>query len=192
MPRRVHHLETQRAEGHLLTVVELFLRILRLIERNAEHRGNFRGALEERSVEGVHEHRHGPPLAQAADPADVIDVPVRQPDRLQRRRGLLDETYEDTRFGSGVNHHRSHRRIVDDEVGVLQERANVSRLDPHAVYPPAPVMTASGVPSFSNFRYFSAATAAVVASPTAVVTWRVSCERRSPAAKRPRILVCMF
>src|ERR1051325_167607 len=38
---------------------------------------------------------------------------------------------------------------------------------------------------FRSVRYFSTAIAAVVASPTAVVTWRVSWARRSPAAKSP-------
>ncbi len=45
----------------------------------------------------------------------------------------------------------------------------------------------TGVTDRRLVRYFSTAIAAVVASPTAVVTCRVSCTRRSPAANRPGI-----
>ena len=52
--------------------------------------------------------------------------------------------------------------------------------------------TGSGCPFFRAVRYFSTPMAAVVASPTAVVTWRVSCARTSPAANSPGTEVCMF
>src|SRR5262249_46667085 len=95
-------------------------------------------------------------------------------------------------LGAGIDDHGTVHRLVDDEIRVLLERADRAPVDFHAVYPPVPVMGSLGSPSASALRYFSAAIAAVVASPTAVVTCRVSCERTSPAANSPRMLVCMF
>src|SRR6185437_12920703 len=83
-------------------------------------------------------------------------------------------------------------RLVHDEIRILLKRSDRERLELHAVYPPDPTIGSLGSPSASALRYFSAAMAAVVASPTAVVTWRVSCARTSPAANNPRMLVCMF
>src|SRR5438552_1770254 len=68
----------------------------------------------------------------------------------------------------------------------------------HQVYPPPLVWELSSASwvaspepsrsaSLNRVMYLSAAMAAVVASPDAVVTWRVSCARRSPATNNPGI-----
>src|SRR5207248_9874206 len=115
-------------------------------------------------------------------PRQLADVGRGQPNRHgfpARRRNLVD------------NQPRLHARIddgalaagfIDDEVAVFQELAVRDRYDLH-----------EAMPAFSRsrkaVRYFSTAIAAVVASPTAVVIWRVSWLRTSPAANSPGIEV---
>ena len=116
--------------------------------------------------------------------------PGRRPDRLRlvavcRRRGRREQCARRDRAADEEG----------DRVGdvaprdVLRGRSAIS----HQVYPPAltcELSTALSVAPDDPFRflslkrvmYLSAAIAAVVASPDAVVTWRVSCARRSPAA----------
>src|SRR4029077_14297049 len=73
--------------------------------------------------------------------------------------------------------------LVDHQVTVLDELPAGDLDDVHAG-------TLAWV-SRQDARYFSTAIAAVVASPTAVVTCRVICARTSPAAKRPGMDVIM-
>src|SRR5690348_9145239 len=99
---------------------------------------------------------------------------VREPDRVEHRFRLLDHRDEDVRLVTGINERGVIRRLVDREIRVLLKRSDYARLELHTVYPPVPSIGSLGSPSASAFKYFSAAIAAVVASPTAVVTCRVS------------------
>ena len=114
----------------------------------------------------------------------MIDVGVGQPDRdglHVRRRDLVGDQarllarVDDRTFGAG---------FVDDEIAVLDEPTVRDRHDLHGA---TPAFSRSRRPA----RYFSTAIAAVVASPTAVVIWRVSWLRTSPAANNPGIEVIM-
>src|SRR5205823_7974833 len=118
----------------------------------------------------MHVHRHVPDSLDWRNGADVIDVRVRQPDCLDgsaRRPHHLDELL---RLGTGIDERRASRRRIDDEITVLLERADGTPIDLHAEYPPVPMMSGGCPPSSRALRYFSTAIAAVVASPTAVVT----------------------
>src|SRR5207245_3353704 len=86
------------------------------------------------------------------------------------------------RFRPGVDDRARAARLVHDDVAVLGELAVGDRNDLH---------DAIDARSFSRSaaRYFAPAIAAVVASPTAVVIWRVSWLRTSPAANSPGIEV---
>src|SRR3989442_11987803 len=85
-------------------------------------------------------------------------------------------------FFTRVDHHTCPARLVDDEIAVLGEQPVRDRDDSH---------DATSAFSFSRVaaRYFSTAIAAVVASPTAVVIWRGSWLRTSPAAHSPGVQV---
>src|SRR4051812_8990741 len=117
---------------------------------------------------------------------------MRQPDGLEVGAGFFDHLREYRRLVTRIDEDRAPTFFIHHQVGVFGKWADGAKVDLHALYPPAPSIAPPGVPSFNNLRYFSAAIAAVVASPTAVVTWRVSCDRRSPAANNPRMLVCML
>ena len=114
-------------------------------------------------------------------------------DRLQRGAGRLKEGEQRVRFITGIDEHGTPSIGVHDQPRVLLKRADRRRGHTHHA-PRTKVGTGSGAgcPLFRAVRNFSTAIAAVVASPTAVVTWRVSCTRTSPAANKPGIEVCML
>ena len=57
------------------------------LERKTIHRGGNGRAIEHRAIRGVHVHRHVPHASHAGDPAHVVEVRVRQPDRAQLGAG---------------------------------------------------------------------------------------------------------
>src|SRR6266487_3833769 len=117
------------------------------------------------------------------DAQHMVDVPVREPDP-DRPDGLgLELVRDPARFLAWVDDRALGRRFVDHEVAVLDELAVRDLHDPHSVTAWRDGRTNCGS-SRSAARYFSTAIAAVVASPTAVVIWRVSWLRTSPAANR--------
>src|SRR5687767_8539148 len=125
--------------------------------------------------------------SQGLHRADVVEMGVRQPDGAEFRFRLLDRGDQLIAIVTRVHDRRVAAVAIDDEVGVFLERPglereNVENRGVHAV----------AIASRRAVRYFSAAMAAVVASPTAVVTCRVSCTRTSPAANSPGIDVCMW
>ena len=86
MTRRVHDIEDERADAHAIALGELEVGIVRLLERQRRTSppGSRRAAYSGRSAgcmwTGTCHSRWTP-----GDAADVIDVRVRQPDRLERR-----------------------------------------------------------------------------------------------------------
>src|SRR4029077_785999 len=86
---------------------------------------------------------------------------------------------------AGVDHRALARGLIDHEVAVLDELRVGDGDDFHAT-------VAFSFFSRSLARYFSTAMAAVVASPTAVVIWRVIWARTSPAANKPGTDVIIF
>ncbi len=146
--------------------------------------------LVQQSILGMQQNRHVVPCANCGNSEHVIDVGVGEPDglespgpgaKLRQEHGrLLARVHDDRLAGPGVGH----------QVAVLGELAVGQRDDIEAVWQHAHAWTA--IPwALRSVRYFSTAIAAVVASPTAVVTWRVSWTRRSPAANSPGMLVCI-
>ena len=112
-----------------------------------------------------------------------------------RLAGAVSESPADETFSFGglasvslhdlvarIDEHGVARALIQQEIAVLLEGADHELLDLHRF--------AAASRSFA--RYFSAAIAAGVASPAAVVTCRVSCARTSPATNRPGTLDAMF
>src|SRR5581483_7451176 len=91
---------------------------------------------------------------------------------------------EALRLLPGIHDHGVPAPRVRDEVAVLDELAVGDPDDLGGRHGQSRAARRSA-------RYFSTPIAAVVASPTAVVIWRVSWSRRSPAANRPGIEVIM-
>src|SRR5438093_11231778 len=115
-------------------------------------------------------HRHVPDTLDSGNRADVIDVRVRQPDRLERCARSAYHRHEFFRLRARINERRALSRRINDEVAVLLKRTDRAPIDLHAEYPPVPMISGTFSPSANALRYFSTAIAAVVASPTAVVT----------------------
>src|SRR5207237_4004427 len=135
-------------------------------------------------VAGVKVDRRSGLGLQPRDADYVIDVGVGQPDRdglYARRRDLVGDH---ARFLARVDDRAFTTGLVDDEIAVLGEPAVRDRHDLHEA-------TRAFSRSRKAARYFSTAIAAVVASPTAVVIWRVSWLRTSPAANSPGMEVIM-
>src|SRR5512143_423050 len=102
----------------------------------------------------------------------MIQMRVRDPDPDRPRPFKFDLVENQSRFFAGVHDGALGRRLVDHQVAVLGEHP-VRDLD-HFHVTMAPAEAESLPCSRSCARYFSTAIAAVVASPTAVVTWRVN------------------
>src|SRR5512142_2673795 len=117
---------------------------------------------------------------------------MRYPDCVQLVAGSLDLSDDAISIGSRINHRGRSGRGIGHDIAVLWERTDDKAVDVQAEYPPVPTISGTAAPLRIDVRYFSTAIAAVVASPAAVVTCRVSCARTSPAAKRPGIEVSMF
>src|SRR5439155_998602 len=112
------------------------------------------------------------------------EVGRRTPDRRGLHGGGAHLGEHPTCLFACVNDCALGGELIDHELAVLDELAVPARDDLHDTAPAFSL-------SFTVARYFSTAIAAVVASPTAVVIWRVSWLRTSPAAKRPGMEVIM-
>src|SRR5881296_1185206 len=118
------------------------------------------------------------------DAEDVVDVRVGEPNPDRPDALGLQLVSDQTGLLARVDNGTLARGFVDQEVAVLDELAVRDRYDLHSLTAWRAMRTNCGS-SRTAARYFSTAIAAVVASPTAVVIWRVSWLRTSPAAKRP-------
>ena len=116
-----------------VAIGELRVGRLGLLERNAVHRGRLCTAHVQRQVRRVQVHRHVPLAQHAGDAADVIEVRVRQPDRVERRARRAHHRDQSLRLVARIDQHGALRRLVDHEIRVLLERADRPRLDLHAV-----------------------------------------------------------
>src|SRR5207244_3134669 len=114
----------------------------------------------------------------------VVHVRVGDPDAHRRGAGGRQLVRDQPRFFPRVDDRAFAGGLVDHQVAVFREPAVRDGDDLHDATPALAF-------SRSAARYFSTAIAAVVASPTAVVIWRVSWLRTSPAANRPGIEVIM-
>src|SRR5262245_35275591 len=103
---------------------------------------------------------------------------VRERDADGLGAACLDLVQDQPGFFTRIHDGALARLLVHHEVAVLGEHAVRNRDDRHFLPLPSPC-------SRSALRYFSTAIAAVVASPTAVVIWRVTWLRTSPAANKP-------
>ena len=120
------------------------------------------------------------------DPLNVIEMGVGEPDAGDPALALRGGSEKLFAFLAGIDEDSLRASRVEDEIAILGELAVGKRNDLEG----SSRQEASAFPRvFRSVRYFSTAIAAVVASPTAVVTCRVSCARRSPAAKSPGIEV---
>ena len=186
MPRGVHHGERQPTQCETLTFDKALRRHFIAIERKPIGRRLKGTGLEDPDVGLVKVDRNREMGSNRPHCADMVEMGVRQPDRTELRLGLFDCGDQLIAIITRVDDCRVTTVAVHDEVRVFLQRPGLERDDfenrgVHAV----------AIAARRAVRYFSAAIAAVVASPTAVVTCRVNCTRTSPAANRPGIDVCM-
>src|SRR5260370_29392536 len=115
----------------------------------------------------------------------VVQVPVGEPDGGDAPVQGLQLVEDQPRGFAGIDHRALARGLVQHQVAVLDELPVGAGHDLHAT-------VAFSFFSRSLARYFSTAMAAVVASPTAVVLWRVTCARTPPAANSPGTHALIF
>jgi hypothetical protein len=120
------------------------------------------------------------------DAEDVVEVSMGEPDPADPPPALLRRGQEERRLFTGINQDGVGTGRIEDQIAVLGELA-IGQADDAQRSGQAAVSAAAS----RALRNFSTAMAAVVASPTAVVTCRVSWARKSPAAKSPGIEVIM-
>ena len=118
--------------------------------------------------------RYIPPPLYRGDTTDVVDVGMRDPDSFRGFAELFDFRDYPVAFASRVDDDSRIPVIPGDNEAVFLERADSDSGDDQTAYPPVATISGSSVGFFIAARYFSAAIAAVVPSPAAVVTWRVS------------------
>src|SRR6185312_7483198 len=185
--RKMKDVERQIPDAENVAVGEILIGWLRLLERHLVRFGEERLRIVNGPIERMKVHRHARKAAtDRGDGADVIQMRVRDPDRTKGRAARFDHIQKLVRIGTGIDDDGIAGLLVDDEIRVLLERADGTRQNLHTAYPPVATIRPTDE-SRSDARYFSAAIAAVVPSPAAVVTWRVSCDRTSPAANSPSI-----
>src|SRR5687767_13424597 len=131
--------------------------------------------------------RHVEMTAYRRHRTNVVEMGVGQPDGSQVSANVCDRGDQAFTFVPRIYDRCLTAVAIHDEIAVLLkgtgfERQELERRQRH-----------TGTPASRRaVRNFSAAMAAVVASPTAVVTCRVSWTRTSPAANKPGTDVCMF
>ena len=185
--RSVHDLKRQSTESETLTFEEPFGRHLIPIEGQTIRRSLEGAGLEHPYISLVQVNGNVEVLAQGLHRADMVEMRMRQPDCTESGTGLLHTGDQSISIISRVHHRRFTAVAIDDEPGVLLKGTGLEPDDLERR-----IAHAGSVASRRAERNFSAAMAAVVASPTAVVTCRVSCTRTSPAAYSPGIEVAMF
>src|SRR5690348_5854044 len=158
--------------------------------REAERFGLAGERVVERAVRGMQVAGGARRLADPRHTHHVVEMGVGEPDGPGRGAGGVDLVEDEPRLLSGIHHRALAGRLVHHEERVLHERPVRDGDDLHR----AATFRPDAGWSFSRIaaRYFSTAIAAVVASPTAVVIWRVTWLRTSPAAKRPGMEVIIF
>ena len=170
MSRRVSHADLHRPHLQPLAVGQLVVRRRGCAEPQTQPLALLREPLIERPVGGMQINRGPRRGGDLGDAEDVVEVRMGEPDRRDAAlppRGLQQEA---RRLLAGIDQDRVRGRGIVNQVTVLGELSVGDRDDFEAG-----VQAASAAPrDLRSVRYFSTAIAAVVASPTAVVTWRVS------------------
>lgn len=182
------HFHDYLSQRQTLAVGKLVLRCRLGFSPEPKERALFGHLIVERAVGGVQVDRGSGALSNAADAEHVVEMRVGQPDRRDAAVCLRRGGEKALGLLAGVDHDGLGRIGMVDEVAILcelpvGERNYCEARDRQ--------LTSAGARLRRSARYFSTAIAAVVASPTAVVTWRVSWARRSPAAKSPGTEVIM-
>lgn len=169
MPWRVHHGERQSAEPETLTLEKPLTRHFITLEREPIRGGLKRPGLEHRDIGLVKVHGDVEVLAQRLHGTNVIEVGVRQPDGPQSDPDLFYSGDQPNCVIARIDQRRVEALAIPHEVRVFLKRAGLERDDLERWRGHA-----DNAASRRAARNFSAAMAAVVASPTAVVTCRVS------------------
>src|SRR5688500_803592 len=137
--RHVHHLKSQRTAAELLTVGELLVRPFGLFELDPVHlRRTRRKPRVVRKIQRMQVHGHVESALDCGYGPDVVDVRVREPDRVERGAGTGDHLHDTVSLVAGVDQHGAGRLIVDEEIAVLLEHADGALVHPHTAYPPPP------------------------------------------------------
>lgn len=164
----MHDLKSQRTAFHLVSVVQPLVRNPVTFDLEAPGRGLLRPQDEQRDVQLMDKDRHLESLPDRGHRSDVIEVGMRQPDGPEAGSGGLDCRNQAGSLGTRVDQNGISRPGIPDEVRVGLQRTDGDDFNRgHSGQPEATALRRA-------VRYFSAAIAAVVASPTAVVTCRVS------------------
>jgi CheY-like chemotaxis protein len=100
----------------------------------AEHSAHFHGAVVEKLVVAVQEHRHAECSLCGRDTGYMIDMRMRQKDRPDRKGLPLGEGQQRVDLVAGIDQYRLAGARTRHDEAILEERANRLRLDyDHAV-----------------------------------------------------------
>ena len=127
----VHHRELDIANVERLAVGELTFRRGRLLERDAVDLSLPRGCFVKPSVKRMEIDRNVPPSLYRRNRTDVVNVRVSNPDRLERRRGIVDCLYESISLTARIHYDRAVSAVIHQQIAVLLERADGEGLDYH-------------------------------------------------------------
>lgn len=190
VPRGMPHLKLEPPHCEVVVVMKIVVRGGYGLSAQAEPRRLLGNVVVQLPVVGMEIDRRSGGLLDGGHAGDVVDVGVGQPDAFEIPPPLPDDVEELVSVLTRVDDDGIFRVRISYQIAVLLKlpigKANDDRSGLRGSQ--AGSRTGSWVRSL---RYFSMAITAVVASPTAVVIWRVTCTRKSPAAYRPGMDVCM-
>jgi hypothetical protein len=130
----VHHAELQRATGENAALSERKGRDRGLIP--AHHPVHLRGARREllvvRQIRWMEVNRNLVLPAHLIDCTDVIDVRVREPDRVERCAGRAHHLDDALAFVARIDEYRPAARLIRDKVAILLEEPDGPDVDLHA------------------------------------------------------------
>src|SRR5688572_25606533 len=168
--RHVNDGEAERPDVQGVAVGQVMIGRGRLLHAEPEHEPVLCSAIVDGALARVDGDRHRGLTDDSGDGTDVVHVRVGQPDRVELGPIVAHGLEQALWLVAWIDEHRATSGLVDDEICVLLQRAHGQRPNDHTAYPPLDSSCGSRWPFLSAVRYFSAAIAAVVASPTAVVT----------------------
>ena len=171
---RVNDFEGELTNPNNIAVRQLCIRRSWLLEGDSVRFGKEGCRIVYRPIQRVKMNRHVSEMApDCGHCSDMVQMRVCKPDSTERRTARFDHLNDLITFIARIDNYSVSRLVVYDEIRILLERADRAVEHLHTAYPPVPTIRPT-VESRSEAIYFSAAIAAVVPSPAAVVTWRVS------------------
>src|SRR5512140_1865398 len=127
--RYVHDRKLLRSHAHAIALPERAIRRRRSIDADAESQRGVDGYFVQRSFERVHVHENGMRAQHPREPAEMVEMRVRQPYALERGARRAQSIIDARRLVAWIDQHRAIGRLVDEEITILLKWSDGQRLN---------------------------------------------------------------